>query len=101
MWKSTQLSSLAHACLECLSKHTSLCFKKSSCVGKKHVFKKIIVGVEKQVSVACEERHGDVTKIPALFVFLYSMIFLELLELDELGRLLYLGYLYLRSIANW
>ena len=43
-------------------------------MGKKHVFKKIIVGVEKQLSVACEERHGDVTKIPALFVFLYSFL---------------------------
>ena len=77
-------------------------FQKVIMHGKKtHVFKKIIVGVEKQVSVACEERHGDVTKIPALFVFLYSMILLEPPELDELGRLLYLGYLYLRSIANW
>ena len=47
-------------------------FQKVIMRGKKHVFKKIIVGVEKQVSVAREERHGDVKKIPALF-FLYSV----------------------------
>ena len=52
------------------------------------------------MSVACEERHGDVTKIPALFVFLYSMILLELPELYELGRLL-IGISFLRSISNW